>query len=191
LHPEIEFFAEISSQAGKRETGDGDRILGEYKKTLADRFQRQTQFIFANFPTRSRDIPSCRRWTDVIGIAVSIFNKTSQYALCKRLATRNIRLSRPWAHQLLMPSSAKRAQSNQQPLDEKNPMTIRRDWQYIPPYGLESSDAFDDLLDNEAAADPFSLWLEERLEELEERHSEFRIRKPVIIVLITYCHGGP
>lgn len=70
-------------------------------------------------------------------------------------------------------------------------MTIRRDRQYIPPYGTESSDAFDDLLDPDAAADPFSLWLEERLEELEERHGEFRVRKPVIVVLITYCYGGP
>jgi hypothetical protein len=70
-------------------------------------------------------------------------------------------------------------------------MTIRRDWQYIPPYGTESSDAFDDFLDHEAAAEPFSLWLEERLDELEERHGEFRVRKHVIVVLITYCDGGP
>ena len=71
-------------------------------------------------------------------------------------------------------------------------MTIRRDWQYIPPYGTESSDAFDDLLDPDAAAaDPFSLWLEERLKELEERHREFWTRQSVIIVLVTYCHGGP
>jgi hypothetical protein len=121
LHPEIEIFAEISSQAEKREIGDGDRMLGKYRKTLADRSQRKTQTISTNLPTRSQEIPSCRRWTDMPSVAVPVFDKKSQYALCKRLATRDVRLSRPWAHKLLLTSFAERAQSNQPPFDEKNP----------------------------------------------------------------------
>lgn len=77
------------------------------------------------------------------------------------------------------------------PLDKKETMSIRRDWQYIPPRDEDSIDTFDDFSCFESDADQFSMWLEERLEQLEERHRKFWTRQSVTIVLITYCHVEP
>lgn len=83
------------------------------------------------------------------------------------------------------------ANANPKPLDEKETMSIRRNWQYIPPRDEESIDTFDDFSGFESDADPFSMWLEERLEQLEERHRKFWTRQSVTIVLITYVQVEP
>ncbi len=41
------------------------------------------------------------------------------------------------------------------------------------------------------SSDPFSCWLDNRLDEMEERYREFWTQQSLIAVLIDYCYGRP